>query len=488
MNCKSDSCLSTHQRLEGGDPVGHQAIRWKTVFVSSVMLFALAACTSVPPTNPPSSSYDVFLLAGQSNMVGNGRGFDNAVDAAISPRVWQWDPNSGTIVAAQDPLFQNQSTLGGIGLGMTFAKAYLKTIAENRNVLLVGSAANNTTFLSGRWQAPNGDLSKAAVERANSAMTAAGPGARFAGILWLQGEGDINGGGASTYQASLYRLISYFRANISGASLKTPFVVGEMSHEWLASNLGNSKLAEAQSVVLSVFHTLPEKVQYTAWVSSGRLPGDTRSGIMHFSALSERELGRRYADKVFEATNNLPEPQFSQVAWPGLPENTGSPFPRVIAEDPQARGYLIYLARGISFHASFTKMAWFKSSGEEATPIPIPEPLIIQARLIEAGRSTSPSVVNIALQVNRCCNEWKNVALVYNAPAKTMSIYLNGTPTSFKDRIASASVPLLTGSQEVATRTDLDSEIAGNRAWNVALTPSQISAIYNYEVNHVANF
>jgi hypothetical protein len=274
-------------------------------------VFVLGSCSYLWRAKAPLSGYDVFLMAGQSNMVGVGRGPDNWSDAAMSARVWQWNPKSVSIVEARDPLFQNQKIINAVGLGMTFGKAYAKSIPADRQVLLVGSAANNSTFVSGRWRAPDGDLARTAVERANAAMAAAGKGARFAGILWLQGEGDITGGGAPGYAGNLRELITYFRTHIDGAGQTTPFVVGELSQEWLHSNLGDPTLARAQSTILNEFHALPRQVPYTACVSSHDLGSDAINGLIHFSALAQRQLGRRYADKFFEAARNTGQVQLS---------------------------------------------------------------------------------------------------------------------------------------------------------------------------------
>ncbi len=303
---------------------GHEVIRDKAFLLLLILLSIFACCTNLTKSAPPASGYDVVLLVGQSNMVGVGRGPDDATDAATSLRVWQWNPNRLEIVEARDPLFQNQSSPNAVGLGMTFAKAYVKSVGAKRNVLLVGSAANHTTFVSGRWRAPFGDLATTAVERSNAAMAAAGADARFAGVLWLQGEGDITGGGANGYQADLVNLISYFRTHIKGATPRTPFIVGEMSHEWLDSNLRDPILSQAQSTVLKAFHTLPQKVPYTACVSSADLESDEVNGIIHFSAMSQRQLGRRYADKFFEAAKNLGQTSLQQQSFSSRPNDRAS--------------------------------------------------------------------------------------------------------------------------------------------------------------------
>ena len=249
--------------------------------------------------------YDVVLLVGQSNMAGTGTGADNPADAAADPRVWQWDAANGVIAAAIDPLVQNPTQPGLTGLGLTFGKAYAASLPANRKVLLVGSAAGGTSFISGRWQAPNGDLALTAVARANAALVAAGPGARFVGILWHQGESDITDGGAPTYQANLSNLVNFFRTRITGASGTTPFIAGEFTYPWLAANSGNAAQLSAQDTILNVIHALPDTVPYSGWVSSAGLGTDSVTGIIHFNTLALRDLGRRYAQRFLSVANNL---------------------------------------------------------------------------------------------------------------------------------------------------------------------------------------
>jgi hypothetical protein len=464
-------------------------------------------------------------------MVGAGRGADNVDDASVSPRVWQWNPITSKIVPARDPLFHFQSTPNAVGLGLTFAKAYLRTIPPARKVLLVGSAANNTSFVSGRWQAPHGDLIQTAVQRANAAMAAAGPGARFAGILWLQGEADITDGGAAMYKSSLLNLISYFREHISGASSKTPFVAGEMSHSWLASNSTNPMLRTQQNRILNVIHSLPDLEPYTAWVSTAELQGDATNGIIHFCALSQRQLGRRYADKFFEAANNLPQPQVSLRIWSSnfiddgrgviwLDQDPTNPTGHItgqvsvvadpvrgnVAEISQAQGYLSYLVPGTTFNRSYTKMVWFKpntpgylnnliaSSNPGQSHYLLASTLSGNRVLVMAGHSGGSLQINLTAKTAGSVGVWMNIALVYSADSRTMTIYSNGSPVATRRNVVPAPsatgsvVCLWMGSDGDTDSTGVDGAMSGNRVWNVALTPDQIASIYRYELKSRAGF
>ncbi|MGL5058762.1 MAG: sialate O-acetylesterase, partial [Microcoleus sp.] len=92
--------------------------------------------------------YDIVLLAGQSNMVGwTGSGLNPALDTT-DPRIRCWPgsgPNQGQIILASDPLpHREQRGSTEIGLGMTFAREYVRTIPCNRSMLLVCAALGGT--------------------------------------------------------------------------------------------------------------------------------------------------------------------------------------------------------------------------------------------------------------------------------------------------------------------------------------------------------
>ncbi|MEY9997073.1 hypothetical protein ABIE67_009105 [Streptomyces sp. V4I8] len=279
---------------------GHSDVKRKT-FPKMLVTFMVAAlhCSALSTyayAKQPDPGYDVVLLAGQSNMVGWGTGRDNPADAAVHPRVFQWHPNRG-IIPARDPLV-HQGPSNRIGMGITFGKAFAQSLPSNRKVLLVGAAWGGTSVISGLWK-PGGKLFNGAVARANSAMAAAGPGARFAGILWHQGESDVINGGAPTYEASLNDIIWTFRSSITGASARTPFIAGEFARTWISS-LNGTRL-DAARTILDVFHTLPQRVPHTSWVSSAGLRSNATEAV-HFSALSQRALGRRYAHALIDLT------------------------------------------------------------------------------------------------------------------------------------------------------------------------------------------
>ncbi len=161
---------------------------------------------------------DVFLIAGQSNAVGQG-------NSALSPV-----PTSGTVLQYHNSTISNATDPVGTAntgsawpqFGITY---YQKT---GRKVLFVPAAVGGTTLTAeaGAAHLPSpvdtwdttGTLFGAAVTKANSALTAAtaaGYTPKFKGVLWSQGEYDADAIDnasitVSTYQTALINLVTRF--------------------------------------------------------------------------------------------------------------------------------------------------------------------------------------------------------------------------------------------------------------------------------------
>ncbi len=492
--------------------------------------------SAATPASTSSAGYDVILLVGQSNMEGYGSGPDDAGDAAVSPLIFAWDPISNSIIPAADPLYHWDGLSAYVGPGLTFAKAYLaKIAASGRKVLLVGAAAPGTSIASGFWSAPAGSGPTTAVAYANAAIKAAGAGAKLVGIVWDQGESDVEQNGGPTYQASLKALLAYFKANITGASSTTPFVVGEFTYNWVGSNIAtNAVYAAQQYTILNDFHALPDVVPYTAWTSAAWLPSDVLNGLVHFSALSQREYGRRFADRFFEAMSDLPQPQLSLKSWQGeayddgrgllslstapfniAPMATGTVTPAIdqvrgeVQQISAAGGFLTSTVPGGTFNGSYTKMAWFlpgtagyfnnliSASNPGQAHFLVAEPVSATSLYLAAGHTSGASTPAVSATVTVTPGAWLQLAVVYNATAKTMTLYVNGVSVASAKNVAPAPVPTgapatlpvhLGNFTGIASQAGggVDGEMAGNRVWTTALSSTQIAAIYKYEATGTA--
>ncbi len=234
----------------------------------------IAISVEVQPTTAP----DVYLLAGQSNMVGfSGDGtresFVGGADEP-NPRIWQLNVTENrdddfvldtdftsedniaetpTILQALDPLHLPFDSEGGksqdyIGLGLSFARSALANTSAD--IVLVPAAWAGSSFCdnsngpNGNWvssPSDNPDLGNTlmfdrAVARSNLAIRESGGVLR--GILWHQGESDANERCAPVYAENMVNLVDQFRAQldyVGNDSLNRipdtniPFVVGSMS-------------------------------------------------------------------------------------------------------------------------------------------------------------------------------------------------------------------------------------------------------------------
>ena len=303
----------------------------------------------------PTSAPDIYLLAGQSNMVGfseanarlDGPGepdepferiqqlnvtgndqenfgsepnfTDPASQAAFEPRY----------VAALDPLHDGfdtniQSKEGTfIGPGLSFAKRALEeTTAE---IFLVPAAWSDTGFCRRGtnafptlgWLTFNvGDdsfsgslLHDRAITRTNLAIEETGGILR--GILWHQGEADSDDGlCAAAYEQNIRDLVNSLRSNIivdargpiaRGPDSDVPFVVGTMSK---GSDERGDQLPfnDFKTIVDGVHRNIANVVPNADFVNNDDLVPPAfpcgEGSCIHFGAAAYREMGARYYDRL----------------------------------------------------------------------------------------------------------------------------------------------------------------------------------------------
>jgi len=312
---------------------------------------------NISPVDAP----DVYLLIGQSNMVGfSGDGTKlagaNGPDEP-HPRIFQLNATkndqfgvftneaafksissnvieSNRIVRAEDPLHipldpSNTSgkTLSYIGLGLSFAKEALKN--TEKNIVLVPAAWSGSAFCEnddgpiGQWNAhessnPNlGNtwLFDRAVTRANLALAETGGVLR--GILWHQGESDANNRCAGEYLANLESLAKELRLQINpdrrGVGLRQPdanlpFVLGTMSRG-IDENGDLSNFWTEKQLIDDAHRILPSKINHAALTISDDLtPANGfpcgNDNCIHYGPAALREMGRRYYEALLRAVAN----------------------------------------------------------------------------------------------------------------------------------------------------------------------------------------
>jgi hypothetical protein len=236
---------------------------------------------------PPPPPVDLYLLMGQSNMVGR----DTAGLGEQTPdlRILSWTTiGSSPWRAAREPLNADGS---GMGPGIPFAAALLAAsgVSADTVIGLVQTAVGGTPLR--RW-VKGGDLYEKAVFQARAALRAAqavNPAARLRGVLWHQGESDCeNKNDADTYEARLVKMFTDLRADLAdltgATAMPLPVVIGQ---------LGDFVSFAHTETVRAALRNMPARLPAVAFVDAAGLPD--KGDRLHFTAAAQQELGRRYA-------------------------------------------------------------------------------------------------------------------------------------------------------------------------------------------------
>ena len=234
--------------------------------------------TTTPVVLPTKALFHIYILMGQSNMV--GRDVRTLAAQVTSPRVLAMDPR-GNWVVAHEPMHAGGT---GIGPGIPFAIEMLKTADPGVMIGLVPCAVGGTPL--SRW-VKGADLYQRAVQRALAAAQVG----TIDGVLWHQGESDTNNETlADSYQTRLIQMFKDLRTDLNLPDL--PIVVGQLG-EFLTP--AHYKFVDT---VRAAIESMPTQLPNVGFADSAGLVD--RGDKLHFSADSQMEFGGRYA-KAMEA-------------------------------------------------------------------------------------------------------------------------------------------------------------------------------------------
>lgn len=255
----------------------------KTAFAIGLMVFAFAV-------EVKAEQYDVFLLAGQSNMDGRGNKKELIGELAVYA-----EPQPDVLIAfASGGLYRRFITSNGFvplapgnafGPEVSFGRAMAAGL-PGRHIRLIKYAEGGTN-LRADWN-PNAKEKLytkfiAFTRQSLQAITDHGDTWQLRGMIWHQGESDVCMK-ANKYQDLLKELIDRVRADLEVKDL--PFVVGEVF-----DNGKRDSIREAQQAIAKA---LPG----VYFVSSQGLKTFDRG--THFDAASQIEFGRRYAEPLLK--------------------------------------------------------------------------------------------------------------------------------------------------------------------------------------------
>lgn len=242
-------------------------------------LLCLALSVSFAETPAP-DKFQLFLLAGQSNMA--GRGALDADSAKAHSRVLKWTAENQW-APATEPLHWDKA-----GAGAGLAKSFAEVLVEKDPTITVGlipTACGGSPIKS--W-APGGyhDQTKShpyddALARTKAAM----PSGTLKAILWHQGESDANPKSAAEYEQKLKELIERFRKDLGMPDL--PVYIGQLGR------FPDKPWNESVEAVDQAQQRVAASVPNVYFISSEGLL--SKGDNLHFSTEALRVFGQRYA-------------------------------------------------------------------------------------------------------------------------------------------------------------------------------------------------
>jgi hypothetical protein len=255
---------------------------------------ATAAFTPVDIRTFPSGTdtLDVFLLLGQSNMMGRG---ELPAEQTESPRIVMMHLRDDQWYRAREPLHLMGQPSGfahargaGVGPGLTFARDIAPHLPHDRIALVPGAVGGTGIDL---W-VKGAPLYTAAMKRAKLALAEGPPGhTRLAGILWIQGERDSRGDtNYLSYQKKLDGMIRAMRAELGQADL--PFIAATVGP--VAETPAMRERYPHRADINAILLALPKRVRFTACVDARDLTGHIGDGL-HYNTASQHIIGRRLA-------------------------------------------------------------------------------------------------------------------------------------------------------------------------------------------------
>ena len=238
-------------------------------------------------------SYKIIIIAGQSNTHA-GPGFDPILDTshASIKQLGRFYGDDYKIIPAEEPLQHHVMIYGEIGFGLTFAKLVNEHLDDGKNILIIPCGKGGTGFIDQNWN--KGDPLYNDLINRYRLIKNDYPDSKLLAILWHQGEKDV---GNDEYQNLLDGFINNLRKDVGNPS--TPFILGGMVPYWV--NLRSAR--EVQQQIISTTTLRISNVGY----ADPNLPfviekSDNDFDAIHFDAVGQREMGRRYFEEYLRLT------------------------------------------------------------------------------------------------------------------------------------------------------------------------------------------
>ncbi|WP_437492135.1 sialate O-acetylesterase [Sorangium sp. So ce1014] len=276
----------------------------------------------------------VFVLAGQSNMVGYGVGAALPAEIQSQPDIWydhhnpdarQGGPYAAATSADWGPL-EPKGEARRYGPEITFGRAMAEAYPEHR-IAIVKVAQGGTNLVEhwGRGLAPDpevlyksqlyhallGKLDSATyagdralrypdeptrLDNALARLESEGHDVEIAALLWMQGENEAGWSAAFSYGDTLRAFIAAVRADLGVPEL--PVVLGRISDNLYPANGGPIAAGKEANIdaVRAAQVTVAEEDRRVAWVDTDDFTPRPPSDAWHFDSAAYQLLGQRFAE------------------------------------------------------------------------------------------------------------------------------------------------------------------------------------------------
>lgn len=252
---------------------------------------------------------DIWVLAGQSNMVGRAR-----LDAPEPPHeMVRMQLSEGSWRIAEEPLHERKEGADGepIGAGsaLTFAKEMVQRTGVPIGLIACAKGGTNLT----QWDPQKKDkesLYGALLHRVAAA------GGKVAGILWYQGEADCRDTRAHLFAGRFQQLVSTLRADLHAPTL--PFYYAQLAR--FAGEELSGHTVESEEIVREAQRKAESQIPHSLLLSTIDMELNDH---IHLDAASQRRMGKRFAAVVcadrFAATVKCPAasrgPRLDSIRW-----------------------------------------------------------------------------------------------------------------------------------------------------------------------------
>lgn len=275
--------------------------------------------------NPCPIKADIWVLAGQSNMAGNGR----TPDTTTSPRIWMLNLDNHWMIA-RNPLHRvyqasafayekdmyellpksqrnwkrfrqkyerlrklsEKKPIGRVGPGLYFAEDIIRN--TDRSVGLIPCALGGSTI--NQWDPSKKSLGDSSLYGAMMNRISS-VGEKIKGLVWYQGESEAMLRQTKDYEKKFLRLIDSFRKDVGNPNLPVIYVqIGKFNIRDSAMSRSWEKIREIQREVLS-------KRKNVYMVTGIDQPLDD---CIHLSTKGQKTLGKRIGEMALTYVYKIP--------------------------------------------------------------------------------------------------------------------------------------------------------------------------------------